>query len=160
VVRSAQRQRLHENGDLDLFLDPVKRGAKRQAGIEGGRDSGRGQRTIPGERHDLLPLPLEPGARPNRPADATHVVQPIPGRADPGGMPPAARIRDRQDRSLPARIDADLRQVVAEPIGFFPIEKRSPEVPLAAAQETSDPAGDAASREEGSVRTVVEVPEL
>src|SRR4029450_13904246 len=39
-------------------------------------------------------------------------------------------------------------------------EKRSPEVPLAAAQETSDPAGDAASREEGSVRTVVEVTEL
>jgi len=65
--------------------------------------------------------------------------------SDPGGTPPPSRIGDREDGSLPARVDADARQVMAEAIGLVPIQKRSSEVPFVAPDEPSDPMGDAAS---------------
>jgi hypothetical protein len=78
----------------------------------------------------------------------------------PDGTPPVARIGDREDWPLPARVDADLPQIVPEPIGLVSPEKRSTEVPFTSAEEPSDPTGDTASREVGPIRTVLEVPEL
>ena len=68
----------------------------------------------------------------------------MPIGSDPGGTPPPARIGDRDDASLPVRVDAEARQVIAEPIGLVPLQKRSSKVPLAAAEEPSDPTSDAA----------------
>src|SRR5215204_4416256 len=96
-----------------------------------------------GERYDLCPArtrsPIEPLCRTARRRRAHGDRE--RSRRD------ATALEDRRSRGwvLPARVDADARQVMAESIGLVPIQKRSSEVPFVAPDEPSDPTGDAAS---------------